>query len=1047
MAAQVLLVTSSSMLKCLLCAWVAFNSIDAILGASILRSQTLANNAVSLTSIHDTNYTSIDKNVFNTRSNSSNTNRTESTFFPLLRNIVSISRVGSVFLADVNLLYEQRVNFKLAFDEVFSLRDGLRSLNPASFGDFDKLQGKFEQYVVSKDSLSLGAAKLRCEQIGGSLISLHILGREKLSINDTILLSDKFRIMDSDVKCYLDALRDNGVTCLTTVRNWATALGLKFYDSLTDNELFDRMLSFGENAVLHLSVNSTHLGLTHKNQGRAVCSFDKSNETDDSFSDLVRDKYFIHLNTILSAVIDKYEKEISHLFGVFLSMSNEVPLAFNARVSQKDKCLFLQRSQPVSCIGSGHTEFSDFDSFFDNRKKLFVGIDSLLFEYAAKARSMCTGASSSDELFIDLVFNGFMSLHAKMDMVMAKSIGRSHSAQGPSYYIEDTTSSIDYKHCLVLSLADQPSDQSLINLSDALYNMKLHLCFRFPDCPFHWTFLEPKPIDSFRHLPTLSKAKLPNIERHRRWIFTNPLSFITGLAEKKDIDSLSMATMTIKAREDNDVKEIHSLDLRANAILTAIKTQNSKVEKLFDDDHLLHNHLQALIADKKLVSSQLSHLTKGIEALSDISIAHSSFMSSLSLWPHIIAEINAQTLSLIAQTLPPELAPQGLGSASIRASLAGSSLKAVCTADDYLISYSIPRVVDEFALFSAKGIYFPLEGSYHALNLGNALVAVNNNGHTIVPVRSDCVTTGKDLICEASIVDTHVVPLSCLEALALKPFSLPALCVSTMLVLAPLGQSFIHQDNSHKVSLSTTFNDTISIQCLGNASTHAISPGVSIFELFAGCTAFTKHLVIRSSAKIVPAVQQFSTVWNLGFAQSLLDLSEDLAYIHEVNMTTLGQDFAKYAYVTNVERLDITSAKAAIASFNSIKKLEEYNPTKLDLNTLQDLSGTTTVTAWVVLAVVLFLLAKCCKSCCCLSNIPCCRLVRSAFSCTLALSNKLIDWTCPAKTCTFSKDRSAENTVELEDSEPMNTCWTIVSIGHRKLLTVSLPSGTLFLIT
>jgi hypothetical protein len=99
------------------------------------------------------------------------------------------------------------------------------------------------------------------------------------------------------------------------------------------------------------------------------------------------------------------------------------------------------------------------------------------------------------------------------------------------------------------------------------------------------------------------------------------------------------------------------LENKTNEMLGSIQSQNKKVMKLYTDKIAMQNSLQTLIEDEKVVTKQLSVLTKALEIVSDVDIQYASVMAAMYQIPILIQELETLTLSIVQQRLTANMMP------------------------------------------------------------------------------------------------------------------------------------------------------------------------------------------------------------------------------------------------------------------------------------------------------------------------------------------------------------------------------------------------------
>jgi len=548
-----------------------------------------------------------------------------------------------------------------------------------------------------------------------------------------------------------------------------------------------------------------------------------------------------------------------------------------------------------------------------------------------------------------------------------------------------------------------------------------------------------------------------NDGRPKRWIWTSPLSALTGLADGANVEKLQRNQAKIVEIEKSEGTELLRLDNKTNEILTVLKSQNEKVADLYKDESTLLTSLNTLMADEKSIFHQLAHVVSALEAESDVGLEFSSFTTALAYLPKLLRDVETLILSLTAQIVQPRMLPPSSNFSSEE--ILGAKLSAIWQNDSW-IEYGLPRIVESFEAFAIRTIPFVLaDGAFHRLKVSGKHVVTNDKGHYMVLEGSKCYNRFEATFCDAASSLVKVSATTCEEQLAKLPSQLPNICMSTMELTLPKGQEAIYNRLTSAVSLSTPYPDLLIASCPEEDRQIEAPIGVTVIAVQAGCKITSTELLIFTDHANSTS-NQSTFHWDIAFSSEIRQLADDLSDLHQVNLSDLAPAFADFAQSVNIDKMDLAQAGAAVKQFQRIKSMESFNVAIPDLERLDNVTTTVAATAWSVLLLFVFVVVRGCMSCCC-PNIKCCgkvcsllwKLLKSCFSCLK----------CILCSCHEDKNSDTKEKVELTNSakqdspQPLTStlladdsfisgppAWEIVVAGNRALLMATLESGEIF---
>jgi hypothetical protein len=144
-------------------------------------------------------------------------------------------------------------------------------------------------------------------------------------------------------------------------------------------------------------------------------------------------------------------------------------------------------------------------------------------------------------------------------------------------------------------------------------------------------------------------------QRSKRWIFTNFLAAISGLANEDEVQKLDKAAENWRHVELDNAGEIVKLESKSNEIVSRISKQSEQLSKLYHDEGVLNERLSQLLTEDVSINKQLASLVKALEVVSDVNIEYAVIGSVIELIPVMLTECRALVHSLYDGTLPTDV--------------------------------------------------------------------------------------------------------------------------------------------------------------------------------------------------------------------------------------------------------------------------------------------------------------------------------------------------------------------------------------------------------
>jgi hypothetical protein len=178
-----------------------------------------------------------------------------------------------------------------------------------------------------------------------------------------------------------------------------------------------------------------------------------------------------------------------------------------------------------------------------------------------------------DLLLIDIEIRN--ALHIKLDSYYARY--NAPDSQGlpepASYHLvwRDDAANGDMMHCLSQFAGKLLLNKEASRLLVAVTNAKVIFLTAFHE------ILQVKTLDF------LAERDMPDARfvRQRRFIWTDPIAALTGLASQSSVDVFNENAKNLLLKEEDDAKEIQKLENKTNEMLGTIQSQNQRVMKLY----------------------------------------------------------------------------------------------------------------------------------------------------------------------------------------------------------------------------------------------------------------------------------------------------------------------------------------------------------------------------------------------------------------------------------------------------------------------------------
>jgi len=937
----------------------------------------------------------------------------------LVKAVVGTEKVSTVYLVENYHQFTQPVNFDLLHKEIHGLRHLLRNINPKEVGEFSSIQGAEKHYLLSNTVATEGMNKLKCEEHDAKPITFSVFLKERLTVDRTIILADTVEVSDGYIRCRNHDSTINGVLCIRILQQGADAAKLIFLDK-AEKYYAKQLLDEHPAAKMHLTVNATHIQLTEKPVGYTICQDNGNKSSSAKFAEIIKGKYFDHLGQVCQSILDSLDIRIETLQKTFILMIERQFQGFHSKVEFTDICKDIKAMSFADCIGTGFSPEAS-DNIFQEGRQSFAEIDEKIRVITKQAIHLCTVEQTTSHNFVYKVYTQYVNLHIALKGMMQAYLPTNGELDIKNILISGKTSGMDMQGCINQMIGTHLSPTETKNVLDAVYTSKVFFVLNFQDQGEIPNWFRQRPIKN---------------TRAKRHLWTQPLAAVTGLAEQNDIGVLQRNTEKVLTETERNAHEITHLEDQANIVLNAMKSQNDNILRLYTDEKNLHSRLKSLMQEEESMTEHMAHVIDALEVLSDVDIEYSSFMSTLAILPSIIDTVESQVLSVITQSVRPEMIPFGATNVSLARfgieSFALVDVKATVTVKGFSLSFSLPEISTPYTLTRVQTLPFPLgNGVLQRFRIESDLVALNPQGYSFLYSAGTCPQVEKAIVCEHRQIELHARPTTCVEWLARDVQHVPKTCLLKSQILISDLQQYLYHENGYNVTVLSPYEDSATMDCRYNATTSSLTQltlheGLSLVLVPPGCKLLSTQLIIHSAATTAEFDGKLPTSAKLDLASEISTLSEYLEEIHMFNTTKLVSDFLDFASEVGVENADIDKVSTSISAFKQIKTMQGYHPLQITLEKPDAMSTTLTIVAWAVVLLALIVSITCCYMCCA----PCKTCIDAGCSATSCIFSGLYKVICCLKKA--AKQKHEDNESELDLTEKSASRSTIFSLQKTR---------------
>jgi hypothetical protein len=337
----------------------------------------------------------------------------------------------------------------------------------------------------------------------------------------------------------------------------------------------------------------------------------------------------------------------------------------------------------------------------------------------------------------------------------------------------------------------------------------------------------------------------------------------------------------------------------------------------------------------------------------------------------MIEELEHCTLSVISQTVYPSLLPMENIKKKIpyqtRVSLMTPAVRAYMSPQGEYIEFQLTEYHEAFNLIVLQTIPILLPGTkfYMTLNPPSSVHGINSKKEIFLYTPGLCKARHNYLICPPHSVKIKTVPTTCNDLLVLRTGDY-ANCQKSMVMSEVAQQSYIYRDAFTKVRIFSPYEDKLRTLCGSKfiTETNKISLGYTDVITTARCIVYTSKFKIVSP--IPPTDEETVDVkFEMPDISMAMDsLINDIETTYSINFTMLAQDFETFSKDIDIEGKTIEEVQKALETAKTLKPVQEFSLTKIDMKAIHQPSEQLKIGFYVVSIAILVLFMSCCYFCC-----------------------------------------------------------------------------------
>jgi hypothetical protein len=369
----------------------------------IMQIRTMASNDISLTAPKDFSLTAQTKRMTASDLKALGLNKS------LFENIVSITDIGQIIINEETLIFEQKLNFELIFEELLKARQLIQTLNPNVLSDLVRLSGADVSFKISNSLSSAIHASAKCFENSGIQITFEEFIASKIRTNKTILLNNRIFISEGNIKCISNKNSKLGIHCLSDWTNWAIGAGLNFLK--TDKEFYSHLIANYKNTVLYLSIENGKMTVGQDQTGYTIC---RMLNQDKDYKEIIKVKYYENMSIMVENLIDQYMLKLYSLEAAFLRTIDNELLSTDYLMPVTEICTVVKKATFSHCVGMTVETNDNWNEFFTSLKDRFLDIDNAIIKFAQIFAKECSKTTTINQDFVYKYYEHFLPMLKKL---------------------------------------------------------------------------------------------------------------------------------------------------------------------------------------------------------------------------------------------------------------------------------------------------------------------------------------------------------------------------------------------------------------------------------------------------------------------------------------------------------------------------------------------------------------------------------------------------------------------------------------------------------
>jgi hypothetical protein len=363
--------------------------------------------------------------------------------------------------------------------------------------------------------------------------------------------------------------------------------------------------------TLFVTANSTHVVLEQNPHCYVVCSLksEGNGQTKDNTRAALQQKYHRHLNEIYGKILSSFEAEIDLLQSIAVYSVRNMKLTEHQDKNDLDICTVFP-GELLTELGLYEENFSvsrfHLSEFLGKHVDSYVKVSTEYRRIVNVVDKSCKDVQSN---YLETIYSEHIALKQHIhSQVRAFVKGRAVLMDDPwKVLCISTTNCMNVartvEEWVARNLTDLEASYFVREIHNALARFTNGLCNKgmiacqsvnlitSNDLQIFLTSIKTKRSGEnltainagYRFSVEMSNNNHVRSQRKKRWVFTNFLAAITGLANEDEVQKLDKAAENLRHVELDNAGEIIKLEGKSNEIISRISKQSEQLAKLYHD--------------------------------------------------------------------------------------------------------------------------------------------------------------------------------------------------------------------------------------------------------------------------------------------------------------------------------------------------------------------------------------------------------------------------------------------------------------------------------